>query len=282
MWMFQGDPADGGAIIIASENLGIVGKDAWVTDPANTLYFVGTGGLFSVRPEWEKYSPPKNMAAESYNQFFQGLNPSDEYVSMVWDAELHYMHIFVTPQDQSAGTHLLYDSRNGGLWPVQFTPDIGPVAACQWLGDFSPNARTILLGGWDGYIRAYDSGFIDDDGTAISSRLTLGPYQPAPEQLVLSATTVDFGELLPADSSSTWSVQATLKGGPTAFSVTEGSTHNLVTINCPLDQRQKTFRQRVRGGWFAVELSNSMPSTYFSFEEAALEFLTAGRNRERR
>jgi hypothetical protein len=86
--------------------------------------------------------------------------------------------------------------------------------------------------------------------------------------------------------------------GPDAYSVTEGvvppftpgsqpSTptgqyHSIYQVPSTLDRRQKTFRQRLRGGWHSLMLSNNMLDTYFSFESAVFEFQQAGKNRERR
>jgi hypothetical protein len=79
-----------------------------------------------------------------------------------------------------------------------------------------------------------------------------------------------------------WNVLVTLNSGPDAFEVTEGTPHTTLAIACPLERRQKTFRQRLRGGWFSLVVANSQPGTYFCFESAMLEFHDSGRNRERR
>lgn len=283
LWMLEGDPADGGSIVMVSNQMGIVGKDAWCVSPDGTLYFVASGGLYSVKPIWEFYQPPQLLSANTLNQFFQSIPWNLTITSMVWDADLHYLYCFFTPVSGQAGIHIVFDSRTeGGLWKIQFTATNGPFSSCLYLSDNAPGNRAILLGGWDGYIRQTDTTALDDDGQLIACSVTLGPWHPSPEASLLSATTIDLGELGPGAASSTWGATAYLASGPDAFSVTEGGAHSSTAIAITLDRRQKTFRQRLRGGWFSLRLANGVDKTYFSFESATLEFKPAGRNRERR
>ncbi len=350
--MYQGDPAAQGTNVVVSQGTGIVGKDAWCVSPDNTLYYIATGGLFSVRPIFELYRPPENLSKGSYNQFFQALSPGAQYTSLIWDADLHYLYMFITPADNvTQGTHLIFDERNGGLWPQQFPQVLGPTCTNLYLDNNNPNQRAVLLGGWDGYIRrfAFTNYTLDDDGTAISSSVTLGPIAPFPEASMLQGLTIDLGEFPPGtapgtpgtdvytgDGSTTYfpfvnaggydlivtlngaildpadydneigsgvdiyvapaaGVQiiltgnattagtpvavATVNAGPDAYSVTEGTPHSTYTVNLYLDLRQKTFRQRLRGRWFTITLSNMSDALYFSFESAMAEFDQSGRQR---
>jgi len=283
LWMLEGDPADGGSIVMVSNQMGIVGKDAWCISPDGTLYFVASGGLYSVKPIWEFYQPPQLLSANTLNQFFQTIPWNLTITSMVWDADLHYLYMFFTPVSGQAGIHLVFDSRSeGGLWKAQFAATNGPFSSCLYLSDNSPGNRAVLLGGWDGYIRQTKTTALDDDGQLIACSVTFGPWHPSPEASLLSATTIDMGELAAGASSTAFAATAYIAAGPDAFSVTEGSAHSSTAVAISLDRRQKTFRQRFRGGWFSLRLANGVSSTYFSFESATLEFKPAGRNRERR
>lgn len=291
LWLLEGDLAAGGSPVRLSDHITFLGPNAWTVDSMGALYFVGTGGLYRLHPMFEKYTPPVNISNAAFNQYFSALGWNKETISLAYDGDLNYLYIFATPIDSSTSgigpdasstTHLVYDLRNGGFWPQQFPGKYGPTAALQYMGDNHPNSRCVLIGGWDGYIRAMDQGAFDDDSSTVYSRLTLGSWQPAPEQAVLSAVEINLGEVYTGDAASTWNVDVSLLGGANAFSVTDGSTHNRILVNCALDQRQKTIRQRVRGGWFALQLQNSTDNTYWSFEGSSLEFLNAGRNRERR
>lgn len=285
-WMIQGDLADGGAIVKISNTLGVVGKDAWCIDPSGLVYFIAAGGLYALKPLFEAYQPPDLVTSVLWNEFFIQQNWNDIIVSMAYDTDRHYLYMFFTPVKTSdaivPGIHLIYDARNGGLWPTGFPPFHGPVAAIEYLSDNSPRGRGILLGGYDGYIRRLDSLTIDDDGDAINAYIVLGPYRPLPEAAMLTATTLDMGELGPSTASSTWGATMYLASGPDAFSVTQGLPHSSTLVPSVLDRRQKTYRQRLRGGWFSLRMANGVDNTYFSFENGILEFSPAGRNRERR
>jgi len=194
VWLMNGDPAAGGSISLVTDEVGVVGPRAWCKDPYGFLYFVGTGGLYRVRPPWEFYMPPENLTEKTYDQYFKTLDAGASITSMVYDADTHYIHIYNTPLDQSAGIHLTFDTRNGGLWPVSFAPFCGPTTAINYLGDASPETRAIFVGGWDGYVRRLDDNAYDDDGEYISASLTLGPIKVVPDDAILAGVTPVLGE----------------------------------------------------------------------------------------
>lgn len=282
LWMLQGDPADGGSITRVSDQMGLVSPNSWCVDPVGTLYFIARGGLYSVRPIWEFYQPPQLLSGETYDQYFQAIINGSFYISMQWDVDAKYLHIFATPTDDTqVGTHLIWDQRNGGLWPQVYPLAQGPTATCRYAANNISGLRAIMLGGWDGYVRSWTSTNLDDDGTAISAYAVLGPIKPDVEASIFSAVTIDFGETLATDADN-WNASVLISAGPDAYSVTEGTPHSTANVPATLDRRQKTYRQRFRGGWFSMTISNETLDTYFSFESALLEFLQAGRNRERR
>lgn len=283
LWMLQGDPADGGSIVRVSDQMGLVSPNSWCLDPAGQLYFIARGGLYSVRPIWEFYQPPQLLSGDTYDQYFQQIINGSYYISMQWDIDAKYMHIFATPTDDSTpAVHLIWDQRNGGLWPQQYALNQGPTATVRYAANnVNGGQRAILLGGWDGYIRQWTATNLSDDGTAISAYAVLGPIKPGSEASIFSGVTIDFGETLSTDPDN-WNASIIVSSGPDAYSVTEGTPHSTATIPSTLDRRQKTYRQRFRGGWFSVTISNDVIDTYFCFESALLEFLEAGRNRERR
>lgn len=280
LWMLQGDPADGGSIVRVSDQMGLVGPNAWCVDPAGMLYFIARGGLYSVRPIWEFYQPPQLLSGDTYDQYFTALVNESAYINLVWDVDAKFMHIFATPTAASSvGTHLIWDQRNGGLWPQQYPLAHGPTAATRYAANSVGGQRAILLGGWDGYVRQWTATNKDDDGTAISAYAVLGPVKPQPEAAIFTGVTIDFGETLPLDAAF-WNANVIVSAGPDAYSVTEGTPHSTATIPATLDRRQKTYRQRFRGGWFSLTISNTTDNTYFSFESALLEFQPGGKNRE--
>jgi len=298
LYMAQGDPAGGGNIVCVSQDIGVVGKDAWTVDPDGTLWFVATGGLYRCRPAWEFYRPPEAITTKSVDKNFVQLDPGVARTTLVYDPDLHFLHIFMTapPLSGTLGQHLTLDTRSlqeetgPAFWPQQFPSTMGPTAAIDFYADANPNNRTVLIGGNDGYVRKWIETATDDDGTAISSGLTLGPFNLAGpgEAAIVQGLTIDLGETPVGLSSTNFAVDVKLFAGPDAFSVTEFVTSGLnpkpfALITLTTDRRQKTFRQRMRGGWFSIALaSDGVDNRIFSFESAVIDFIPAGKNRERR
>lgn len=297
VWMLAGDLTQGGTITRLSEQMGIAGPRAWTMSPDGTIWFVASGGLHRLNPLLDAYKAPTCVTLGLLNAYFGALGWNTHDVSLAWDVDLHYLYIFATPlgsvtqstgpststTQRISGDHLVYDSRGGGLWFQRYiAPEIGPTCAVMYTGDNTPGSRALLLGSWDGWIRLMDQGAFTDDGSTIAASITLGPYKSIIEQGALIGATIDLGELYPGDASSTWHAIATFLSGPTAYDVTEGIPFNAYAVECTQDGRQKTFRQKLSGGWFSLILSNTQSTSYFSFESAMLEFDESGRNRYRR
>jgi hypothetical protein len=279
LWAMRGDPADGGSIDLISDAIGILGRDAWTKTPDGTIYFVGTGGLFKLTRDGEL----TNVSLGAYPQYFSNINRATSYVQMAWDRDRHGAFIFVTPANTGTATHLWYDDRTQSYWPLQYPDSHGPIVALVYDGD-GPTDRVLLLGGRTGFVQRVSTTNRDDDGTAINSYLTLGPFNPnGTDASLLIGTDIDFGELAPADTGtpSLWGVNVVLQAGTDAYSVTEGTPHSTATIDCPIQRRQKTLRQRMRGGWFTVKLVQTAANNYWAMETMTLMFEPAGRNRTR-
>lgn len=284
LWMMQGDPTDGGTLILVSDNMGVVGSKGWCKDTTANLWFIGTGGLFMMPSTATLYTAikPQLMSGESWDAYFRSIDPASFYISLDFDSDTHYLHIFLAPQAGGQGTHLIFDDRNKGLWPQQFPITHGPVVTCQYFGNYDPNSRAILLGGFDGYIRRLDDSALDDDGVAISASLTLGPIKGAVEASILRGMTIDYGEMTPADEaegSANWNVTMVINGGADVYDVTEGTPQYTGSVTSTLDGRQKHARQRIRGNWHSFQLTNNVLDTYFSFERMELEFSPGGMER---
>jgi hypothetical protein len=312
LWMCQGDPADGGTIVRVSNSMGMTANNAWCVGPDGTLYFIARGGMYSVKPAWEFYRPPEVISAQTFDTYFQSIIAGNFYLSMSFDVDRHFIHIFATQvNEELTGTHLIYDVRNGGFWPQYYPHNYSPTCSTTFFANAQNNRPMLMMGGFDGVIRYWDKNALDDDGTAISSYALLGPVKADAEMSILSGLTIDMGEPFlantatavltgyPTQTGINWNATATLFSGPDAFSVTEGaelggvlspyynnppvkSPHSFSAITMTLDRRQKTFRQRLRGGWHSLMISNSALDAYWSFESASFGFTASGKNRERR
>lgn len=278
LWAVRGDPADGGSIDMVSDAIGILGPNAWTKSPDGTVYFVGTGGFFKVSPGG---STPVNISSEKWNDYFASINRASNYVRVVWDRDRQGAYIFVTPVNSAAGTHLWYDARTDGFWPQQFPDAHGPVSTLLYDGD-GPNDRVVLLGGRSGYVMKIDPSVEgSDDGTAISSRLVMGPYKSSDvTEAILEWLDAILGEPQTGVSASAYNVTVSVLSGQTAEKA----------VNSPLYTRAKTFtaprRQakwinRTRGAYFFLKLSNSVLGKTWNYEKALAMFLTGGLIRRR-
>jgi hypothetical protein len=270
MWAIKGDPAAGGSIDLVSSSIGVLGQNAWCRSPQGIIYFLGTRGLFSIQAG----GIPQNLTATTYDAYFQAIDSSANFMTLVFDHVHTGLYVFVTPTNDSTNpTHLWYDLRNGGLWPQVFPLNCGPTHAIMWNGN-SPTNNKIRLGCWDGFVRQLGDSYLDDDGVAIVSSLTLGPFLPAGPIGDAVVTKVDFttGEPQYGDSGSKFSMGWTLNGGKSAYEVTDGLPSRRFTSGVvgSLYGWQTTRRQRLRGGWFSLTISNGTIDTYWALEHIVL------------
>jgi hypothetical protein len=117
------------------------------------------------------------MSRGRVDRTFNNIDYTTHTIKLVWDETFHGIHIYVVPVAQGATTHFWWDARTDSFWPEQMPAAQGPTCALIFDAD-SPNDRTVLLGGWDGYIRQNDSSVTSDDGTTILSRVKFAPQTP--------------------------------------------------------------------------------------------------------
>lgn len=323
VWLIEGDPSDGGSFVLLSNTMGIVGPRAWCTDAAHTLYFVGTSGLYSLRPFWAQYQPPQNLTDKTWMQFFQGLDRNQSQITLVYDEVNQYIKIGIAPYSPTestspVGSTLIFDLRNGGLWPQGYGGDATPFSIASYVPGYALTSvdadgwpigpavpqQTIALGGSEGCVyQASPSTTYDQTVTgnyAISSYATFGPINPIPDSMaLLHAVEMDMGELPPQYSTSTgigWNALITVVAGavaadvddtggysyPTQDSTSNAAGYNTWMTNTQLDRRQPIWRPRLGAAWYALEISNSTISTTWSFETATMTFAQNGINRYRR
>lgn len=279
LWMVTGDPADGGTIDLVSDAIGTLGAKAWTKAPDGTIYMVGTGGLYRFPPG---SSAPENISSGKWNDYFASINRAGQYVVMTYDRDRQAAYVFVT--SVVSGTvgdiHLLWDARTESLWPVQFPLSHGPICTLVYDGD-GPDDRTLLLGTRNGFIQKLDAAAPDDDGTAISSYIYLGPVKASNiGDSVVEALDLVFGEPPPGFTEADWNVKVQVVAAPT----TEKA------LNAPLYTRSRTFTgsrrparwlQRTRGNSFFLKFSNASLGKTWSLESAQAQMIPTGLTRRR-
>lgn len=245
-----------------TEAVGIVGPYAWTIGKDRTLYFVGQDGFYALSPNQFSIDKTNRMSRGKMDSFFRDINHTTHRVMLVWDSELHGVHIFVTPIAEGITTHVFFDSRTEGFFPIRYPKQMGPTAAMVLDSD-DPGDRAVLLGGHDSIVRNLDRSASWDDGTAIETLCILGPLRSpwamrefgiAPLMAVLdeNSGTVDFDVL----------------SGDTAEGVLVGSAVHSGTWAAG---RNAPVWSRARGSAAAIRLQETGSKTRW-----ALEYVEAG------
>jgi hypothetical protein len=177
--LLTGDPLwDNSEQRALSLDVGIVGPQAWCYGPGHSMYFMSENGLYVLMPNDYDVSQTDRLSAGKFDKTFGSVDFQTMNTLLAYDHKNHGVHIFLTPRQLQVGVvkHYYYDRRSNSFWPMEYPGTIGPTV----LYDFKspdPGSRKILLGGFDGHIRTFSDTAKDDDGTAISSHVWIGPIQ---------------------------------------------------------------------------------------------------------
>lgn len=282
----QGDPAGGGQVVILSDSIGTLGPDCWDADPAGTVYFVGTTGLFRIA---KGSTQVVDITQGRIRDFFVQIDRVNDYVCLAWDRDRNGCWIFVTPVITGVTTHLFYDATNDAFFPQQFPTNFGPITAVTYDGD-GPSDRVTLLGCRDGYLRKWDLTAATDDGTAISSYVHIGPIRPILKQVgysflpdeqtlgILQSADLIFGEDPPGFTDANWNCQLDVMTGKDAYTAINTPERTL-TLIFNASARRKKILQRTTGGVYYFKLSNAVSGKIFQFEKLSVDFADGGLQR---
>ena len=172
IWMLQGDPMAGGQIDLVTDIIGMAWGISWCKDPTGTLYFVSNlCGIYSLIPGQQ----PMRIS-QGIEQLVTEMLMEQVIIRLCWDDALQGLHVFVTPFAAPAATeHYFWEQRTGAWWKDVFgNVNHNPMCCLAFDGDL-PGDRVTLIGSWDGYVRKFNPDATDDDGTAITSSVVLGP-----------------------------------------------------------------------------------------------------------
>ena len=181
IWQMTGDPMMGGRLDLVAEGVGTPHGRPWCQDGSRQFFLMSNNGTVwrgSAGQGIQKISDGK------VEERLQGINLDTSLIRMLWNSQQHGVHVFVTPRDAKVkGEHFFYDPRANSWWIDVFDAVdasgnyyMNPRAVHTYDGD-DPNDRAILMGGYDGHLRKWDPEAADDDGTAISSHVYLGPLR---------------------------------------------------------------------------------------------------------
>ena len=174
MFMLSGDPNYGGQIDVIPTTSGVVDKQAWCYAPNGDLYYFAEDGLYRMPP----HGTPDNVSKSMLPRELSNINTEVYEVTLAWNREQYGVMIFITSRGDGASLHYFFDVLNEGFVPDMYPNDHGPMAVLEYGADLSVY-RKLLLGGRDGYIRAFGDAVPSDDGTAINSYVIFAPQRIA-------------------------------------------------------------------------------------------------------
>lgn len=170
-----GHPMQGGKFDLVSDITGVAFGRAWCKDERGVLYFFGSrGGVFRYAPGMQPEPISSNLTER-----FASVDVGATNIRLVWNDREECVHVFLTPYAGGACEHAVW-CRRTDEWEIDTygSTDMNPRSVLVADGD-APDDRQILLGGGDGYVRAFDLDATSDDGVGIASDVYLGPILAA-------------------------------------------------------------------------------------------------------
>jgi len=286
IWLLRGDPASGGSLDRITGVTGIFGSQSWCWGPDNSLYFVGSGGIYrALPPTFETIECISVPVLPNLISDWQ-LDPALHRVVMGYDARRFGILICRTTLSDGSSSAYWYDLRTEGFFPESYPNECGPYSMLFYDAN-DDDHRRLLLGCKDGYIRYFDDAAKDDDigatDTAINSHVTL--------PIVKAGNDDEEGKLT--------SLTITLAGGAAggSFGDTDGVDYKIYAADDPetvLEDikdgaaakesgtlsgtgRQNRIRKRVRGRAIGIRLENTNSNETWAVEKVVGRVIPAGR-----
>ena len=270
LWVMRGDPMCGGQLDRITDGIGVAWGDSMAKDPFGNLYWYGSdGGIYMLRAG-VLFSPNK-LSQNRIDADLRNVNLAQNRIRLKWNTREQGLHVFISPFTSGAASHYFWDQRTDSWWKDVLPNAHGPLAVHMLDGD-DPNDRVMIYGGHDGYIRQFDLGSDDDDGTAIDSYafytpVVLNDMQNA-KLMRMTAT--------PGGSSDRVDYEVRVgDDAEAAVSTTTGTTSGTWTVS----GRQSDVRSRARGKVMSIKLGNDTDDSEWSMERLSIEVQPVGRVR---
>jgi len=288
LWLQRGDPAAGGSLEQIGFNVGLIDRRARCRDRAGNLYIMDAKGVYKIpagmgHPEPLTEDTIPDMAEEL------GLNPETQVITMGYSARRHGIMISVTELINGSNQCYWLSLKTGGFFPCSF-PDALGIHYQHYYNSDEPEFRRLLFGCADGHIRrlddaAKDDVTDDDTKTAISSHVTIGPMQIAPDDMqgkLNQLTVVTAGGASGGSQADSDGVTAEVYVAETAEEIIEkvtaaSSPFTSFTLTGP--GRGRPNRCRARGAFAAVRLKNTTLGQTWAMERVTAAVQRAGRLR---
>ncbi len=267
LWLMRGDPASGGVIDNVSYQTGIAGPDAYTFDPNGTFYFFGSGTVWRMAAG----GIPEPLSRNRMDKTFKDIDLTTDTVHLAWDNVRHGLFIFIVPSTEGSTTHYYWDERTNSFWKIIIPDAQGPTTVLAFDGD-NPDDNALILGGFDGYLRKFDSSVTDDDGTAISSYVLYPPITMGG-----SSRNTKVNQIVIVLDTNSDGVVLTAYAEETAQKAIESSTARFVRT---LLAGRTRIISRLTGNTIMLRLSNSVDETTWAVESLVVNAEVTGKSRK--
>lgn len=271
IYMMRGDPMAGGQIDLVSDSIGMAWGIPWCKDPYGTIYFVSNKtGIYTLVPGQQ----PQRIS-QAIEQLLLPIDTGNNSIRLIWNDRYQGLHVFITPlAAPAATTHFFYEQRTGAWWQDSFgNVNLNPLCCCTFDGN-TPGDRAVLIGSWDGFVRTISPTAVDDDGTPIASKVTIGPI-----------LTENLDDMLLKDlqgilGQASGTVQYDIFVGPTAEAALASASAFTGTwsVNALTAGRNLTNFIRRSGHAIYIQLSSNVP---WAMEQIRARIASLGKVRRR-
>lgn len=171
--LFRGDPNYGGSIDSVTTTIGMAWGRAWCMDPAGVVYFFSNRtGVFAFVPG----NQPQRIS-QAIDSLLLDVDTGLNAVNLQWSDRFQQLHVWITLLTSPAdAVHYVWESRSNAWWQDTFTSQYKNPLCCTTFDGNEADDRVALIGSWDGYIRSISSEAVTDDGDAIVTSVTIGPF----------------------------------------------------------------------------------------------------------
>lgn len=282
LFMMQGDPADGGAIITISDAIGVLSSTSWCIDEKGGAYLLTNAGLYRMSPE-EGLVP---VSVGRIDPYIADMIQKSNKQALVYDVARHAVWCLCTGPlvSQTYKPSLYYDVRTDSFWPQQFA-----IATCPATVALFDKGNSLVVGvnGTANLVTLSDTAF-GDFGAAppFGTYVTMGPHRLGEEnEATVTGIEFYFGALdgvsgsRPLDPLTQFGVSYALQAAKDGWNATY-NPDRLIGNTFTYPGRQTWEKKRLRGGSFVLKLFNNNPATTtWQFEQANIYFEVDGRQR---
>ena len=272
--VLTGDPnLDSSSQHALSLDIGAVGPYAWCYGPNRSIYFMSESGMYLLEPNDFDVTQNDRLSAGKFDKTFGDVAFDSVTTFLAYDYRNHGVHVFVTPRQPGTdpAKHFYYDRRANSFWPIEMPPQVGPTALYDFRSE-GPEQRRILLGGFDGNLRAFSDSAKDDDGTPIESYVWLGPVTAGNmRETKLTELVAVLDEQSPSVNYEVY-VADTVEGAKTSEPVYSSNWSS---------GRNDSRRLRARGSAIFIKVFDNSVNLPWVYEKLTAVFALAGRSRQR-